>query len=125
MITLAGLELNREMVWADRFVAMGPGVTYKRTLGGRVVALPSSKTQRPVTLIAQQDHGWLTRAQVEALIAMAEVANAQYLLTYYDTSFLVRFAVENPPAVEMQSLIIAANPKPDSYFVGTIKLITL
>lgn len=124
-ITLSGLTLNKEMVWADRFSAVGPPVSYKKTLGGKVVALPAARSTKAVTLIAQEDHGWLTRTQVEALIAMAEVPNGQYELNYYGTIVPVRFAIEDPPAVEMQSLILAANPSPDAYFAGTIKLIIL
>lgn len=124
-IILSGLTLNKEMVWSDRFTASGIAISYRKTIGGRVVSLPSAKIQRPVTLIAQEDHGWLTRTQVEALITMAMVPDGQYELSYYGTIVPVRFDNENPPAVDMQPLILAANPSADAYFAGTIKLITL
>ncbi|KJU84996.1 hypothetical protein MBAV_002810, partial [Candidatus Magnetobacterium bavaricum] len=91
MIKLGDLTLpddltldNDTLTWTGLYTAT------EQTLDGNLVVFESYATGRPVTLVAQQDSGWLTYAQVQALLIMAGAINTTYTLIFEDHIHNVR-----------------------------------
>jgi hypothetical protein len=75
--------------------------------------------------VATEDSGWLTKAMVDAIEGMAEVAGAVYTLNFHGEIVNVVFAHHDAPAVSLVPLQPKAVPEPDDYYVGTLKFITV
>lgn len=125
-IILNGVELNHNMVWVERSQTQNVVQSTYRTIGGGLVVFHNElvKGER-ITLNATQDAGWLTKAVVDQVIAMANVAGGTYTLTIHDQSFDVMFRHEEPPAASFTPLINRINPDSADYYTGSIKLITV
>ncbi len=99
--------------------------TVAETLSGRTVIW-----EEPVNggssfdLIGGADYGWLTRADLAALAALASVVGAHYTLTLPDNSTKqVRFRNENAPAVEGTPAVARPNQAATDYYTNVrIKL---
>lgn len=124
-IVLATVELPDDLLWADEYGPAPVLQTARRRLDGglRLYARPLIGG-RPVTLIAAED-AWLTRAQADALAALAAVPGAGYALSLRGQSFQVMFRHDDAPALELRPLIDYADADPDDPVIGTIKLVTL
>lgn len=126
MVILGGLTLNHNMIWTDRYSSQTVEQTTKRTLTGRLVVFSAGLTAGlSITLVAQEDAGWLTKAQVDALLVMAAVPGAIYQLTYGSDTYNVMFKNDSPPAVEFKPIIYRMAAQDGDYLIGTIKLITV
>ena len=92
-LTLATLTLPDDLLWADEYdwTAVAQETAY--TLGGALVVQEGLRLAgRTITLQGGPEHGWATRAQVEALRALAEQPNLPRTLTLADgRQFTVRF----------------------------------
>jgi hypothetical protein len=121
MIKIGTLELPLEMIWSDKLKHQDIFQSSTVTLGGKVLfqALPAVNG-RPITLVATERQGWLTTAQVEELLTLANVANATYSFEYYGFIATVAFKHHEPPAVEMQPFVEGGEPS--DYHFGSIKL---
>jgi len=126
MIQLGATVLNINLTWPDRDYTYQVEQERRRTLGGsQVVWSQQASGGRPITLVAVQDQGWLTKAQKDAVYAMAAVSGGQFTLVIGVDSFNVVFRHDEAPAVEFSPLISRAVDLVEDYFVGTIKLVTL
>ncbi len=124
-ILLATLALPDDLLWADEYGPAPVLQTARRRLdGGTRLYVRLLFGGRPVTLIAAED-AWLTRAQADALTALAAVPGADYPLSLRGQSFQVAFRHDEPPALELRPLIDYADADPDDPVIGTIKLIAL
>ena len=125
-LVLGGVTLPPNMVWEDKYKWSAVVQEVKVTLGGSPVVYSAPlQSGRRISLVAYQDQGWLTKAQVDAVNALANVAGATYNFTIGTESFNVVFRHEEPPAVEMDPLIPRAVPLDGDYFVGRIKLLVV
>lgn len=123
MILLDALELPQELVWVDRYQYQAVAQSMQYTLGGNLVVRSATLNNgRPITLEAKEDQGWLDKAQVDAVIALASVAGAVYSLDFHGELHSVIFANHEPPAVELRPLVDGFSPSP--YYYGFIKLVT-
>ncbi len=127
---LGGTDLNNAMLWPDRFAFQEVAQTVSRTLAGQVVTFVQGLSKgRPITLIANEQRGWLTKGQVDAVQAMAQTVGGVFTLQVDTETFQVQFRHEEPPAFEASPLVpdlaITAGTFPDpaiTYFTATIKL---
>ena len=125
-ITLGGITLNPNMVWAERYGHAPVAQEVQYTLGGTpIVYSRGLKAGVPITLLALQDQGWLEKTVVDAVQSSANTPGAQYTLVIGAESFTVVFRHQDAPAVEMSPLITRAVPLAGDYFVGQIKLMTI
>jgi len=126
-IILGGVTLNSHMIWADEMGSQQTvAQTFKRTLGGNPVVLSQQLfTSIPITLTAVIDQGWLTKAQVQAVDALARQAGAVVSLTIGAATYNVMFRHHEPPAFESEALDQVGAQAPDGYYTATIKLITV
>ena len=125
-ITLNGVTLSGSLQWTDKRAYSPVAQEVLVTLGGNpVVYSKALQGNRPITLEAKDDTGWLSHLMVEAIEAMAAVPGAVYTFNFHGESFNVMFAHHDGPAVDLSPLVPRAVPEPDDYYIGTIKLITV
>lgn len=125
-IILNGVTLSGSLQWTDRRAYSPVAQEVRTTLGGNpVIYSQALQGNRPITLEATEDTGWLTHVAVEAILAMARAPGAVYTLNFHGESFNVMFAHHEGPAVSLLPLKPRAVPEPDDYYIGTIKLITV
>lgn len=97
-----------------------------KTLSGRLVIWETTEHGgKNIDLSGGTDYGWLTRADLIALQALASVAGATYTLTLADDAgtITVRFRNEDQPAIEASPLVPRPNPADTDYYNNTrIKL---
>ena len=91
--TLATLTLPEDLLWTDEYdwTAVAQETAY--SLGGALMVQEGLRLAgRTITLEGGAEHAWATRAQVEALRALAEQPNLPRTLTLADGRvFTVRF----------------------------------
>lgn len=116
---LGDLELPASLEWVDRDDWSPVAQDAQPTLGGGLVVFSQRLTAgRPITLEARDRVCWLSRAEVEALEAMAAVAGAVYGLEWdADPLRQVVFRHHGAPAIEFEPLF----PHGD-LFVGRVAL---
>lgn len=125
-INLGGLDLPSALVWLERYSQTTVVANERRTIGGKLRISPVKLSAGLfVTLEATEDHGWLTRDQVQALQEMASDPSAVYTLLFNGVSYSVTFRHSQAPTVSMQPLIARTEDFADDLFIGQIKLITL
>lgn len=125
MISLNGVALSPDLAWNERYASWGVAQTSKRTLGGRLsLGAAPLVGGRPVTLVASEDSGWLTKDMVDFLLAAASTPSMVLSLTFHNDliNVPVVFRHHEGVAVELRPLTPKSNPLPGDYFVGTINL---
>jgi hypothetical protein len=112
------------MVWLERQQSSKVAQSVRRTLGGRPVIFSSPILGgENVTLDSDAEHGWLTKTQLDAVKALADVPGAVYSLTFGATTISVMFRHNDAPAVDFTPFVPRQNHEAGDYFYGSIKLI--
>lgn len=100
------VALPDDLVWADEFAWQPVEQSVQRSLTGALIVQAQARTGgRPVTLAAESDSvGWVDRATVEALEALASVPAPSLTLTLRGVMHAVLFrhqdgAIEARPVV--------------------------
>lgn len=125
-IILGTTTLNPNMVWVERFSYSQVIQEVQTTLDGSpVVYTRNRQNGMPITLLAMDDQGWLTKDMADAVQLVAQTAGAILTLTLGAETFTVIFRHHEAPAVSLRPLLIRAVPLPEDYFVGEIKLMTI
>ena len=100
--TLAGIPLPAGMVWEDEFGwdKVQRAASYSVT-GALILDVGTKQAGRPITLTGQADAGWLKRATLRSLYALAEGdPAATHTLRLADgRQFTVTFAPDGAPIV--------------------------
>jgi hypothetical protein len=125
-IKLNGVALSGSLQWTDRLAYSSVAQEVLVTLGGNpVIYAKGLQGNRPITLVATEDTGWITRAMMEHVVGLASIPGGVYTLEIHGESFNVVFAHHEPPAVDLVPLQPRAVPVPEDYFTGTLKFITV
>lgn len=125
-ITLDGVALSGSMLWPDRHQHSEVAQSTRRTLGGGLVVYTQQLfAGRPITLVAAEDTGWITKAMLDALETRAAVPGGAYVLNYHGFVVDVVFRHNDAPAVEFQPLQPKASPQAGDYYTGSLKLLTI
>ena len=122
--TLATLSLPRSLVWVDEFQWTAPLRAQEYSItGALIVDVATRQAGRPITLQGVADHGWMARAALADLWALANTSTAPLALTLADgRAFNVHFADGNP--IEAEPITRAELPQADLPYVVTLRLIT-
>ena len=120
MKRLSDIDLPDSMQWVDKDESnqVMQSVTY--TLSGRPVIRQSARSERPITLLAEDDVTWLDRATVDALLQLAAIPGATTNLEWDDEKHRVMMRHHEPPAMRFEPIW----PGSDQY-IGMIKLIAV
>lgn len=124
MIVLDTIELP-DLRWSDELAAgLDVGQSVRRRLdGGVVVFTRAHHGGRAITLEATEDH-WLTRAQANAVAALAAVPGAVYELSLREVPYQVMFRHHDTPVLDLMPLVDYADAEDADPFIGQIKLMT-
>lgn len=126
MIIFDGVILSGSLQWIDKSGYERVAQERKVTLGGKSVFYTKALIGgRPITLVATEETGWLTKAMVDSLTSRAEVPGLVYTLSLHGESFQVVFRHEDTPALEFNPLQPRATQLADDSYIGTLKLITV
>jgi len=126
VFNLGGVDLNPNMIWRDRYVSQQVAQTTLRTLAGSSIIFSQGLSLGESILLEATDKtGWLTKTQVDQVLALATVVGAVYQLNVDGTIIAVVFRHEEPPAVAFNPLIPRLNSGNDDYLIGVIKLTTV
>ena len=97
--TLGGIDLNPNMIWEDRYFSQLVAQSNVRTLAGSLIVYTQGLTSgQEITLVANEEQGWLTLATIQALQALADVPGGIYQLVIDSTTLNVMFRHDDPPA---------------------------
>ena len=126
MVILGGVELNREIVWSDRFKTSTIISENKRFLAGNARILQASIAYGTlITLEALSDQGWLTKAKIDALVLLSNSLGSIYVLDYEGELYNVMFDHSEGSALEFEALVVRPIYDASDYFSGSIHLITV
>lgn len=122
---LAGIELPRGMLWVDEFDWSAVQKSVERSItGAQVIDAAAKLAGRPITLQGVRDQGWIRRATLLAVQALADVPGATYTLKLADgREFEVMFAPENP--IEAEPISRPELPASTHPYVATLRLLTV
>lgn len=112
-----GLYVEEEYTWTP------VGQQIKYGLAGNPVILENSRTGKPLTIIAKEDGGWITKANLLLLQTLASTPSTNHTLTTREgvvtTARTVRFKRDQNP-LDLTPLDTAQR-----YFIGSIRLIQI
>ena len=122
-IVLGGVNLTPHLIWSDEVDFSPVAQSVSRTLGGGVVVYSGGLVSgQPVTLVSVNDQGWITKAEVDAIQALADVPGNVMTLAIGTQSFSVMFRHHEAPAFTAKPLVFRVDAPPTDYFLTTIKL---
>lgn len=121
--TLGLVQIPRGMVWADEFnwSEVERAAEYSIT-GALLIDAAVRQAGRPITLEGSDSAGWITRATLLQLQALAQDPDATHALTLADgRAFAVKFA----PGTPITATPVARPELPPSHhpYVATVRLI--
>lgn len=126
MIRLEGIELRADLLWSDEFSWAPVAQAMRRALDGSPVIFTRALSgSRPITLEAAEDRGWMTRATLEAVNALAMVPGGVFTLEIRGTSYPVMFRHHDGQAITATPLYPFANPRPDDVYIVKLLLMTV
>jgi hypothetical protein len=112
----SGLYIEEEYKW----VGIGQSIRYG--LAGNPVITENLRSGKPLTIVAQEDRGWLTQATVIALRTLASAINTTYILNLMNDSSVI----ENRTVMfkrDSYPLDVTPLDTAERYYVGSIHLI--
>lgn len=124
-ITLGGVTLNKHIVWENRHEKTNVKQVVKETLGGGLRIFAAASTAGEIIHLQSQESGWLTRAQIEQLEAIAKVPEAVYELVIGTDVHQVMFAHHLGAPVAYKPIAFRMVGDSTDYFKGDIYLIKL
>jgi len=126
MISLGGTVLSPHMLWSDEYDHSPVAQSKKMTIGGSMVLYNTQVIAgQNITLQALSDRGWLTKAMIDSVKAMASVVGATYTLVTHNGNYTVAFRHFDSPAVVASPILAKDVYTADDYFTATIKLVTV
>lgn len=118
------IHLPPDMNWVDEFGWIPRGTTDAVSLTGKLMQQNHANRNggRPITLQSAPDAATVTRAQLEALIALAKLPPHTFELSMADgRTYAVRFdTVDNAP-IEAEAVQPGKRPEVGDLFVTTIR----
>lgn len=127
-IVVGGILLNPHMKRDKQYSSSGMAhQTLKYTVTGRGVLFPRPRTGLlPITLIADQESGWLTEAQVAAIYELSIDYTAVFEVVIGNEAHpSCMFRHYDEPAFEADPLIEGALAPAGGLYTATIKLVAL
>ena len=121
---LGGVTLDHDPIWIDEFdQEICPGTSHIALDGTENVYVGLRRVNFSITLEATEKIGWLSGATVDALIAMALIRDAAYILSRTGVDYTVRFRHEIPGGpIQMKLLVPTSSPGADTWYYGKIYL---
>lgn len=114
-IVEAGLYIQEEHKW------LGIGQTVRYALAGNPIVMENERSGKPLTIIAEENKGWITKANMLALVTLANQMNTTYTLSLKNDlganeTREVRFKRDSSP-IDLTPLDYG-----EEYYIGSIFL---
>jgi len=123
-ITLQGVTLPADLFWIDEFSWTPVEQATAYTLGGALIVEEQTKQAgRSITLASPSDGGWVTRAQVKAVYALAQNPSTGLALQLADGRNLTVVFNHDGQAVRAVPVAPVAPPTDGDFYTITIRLI--
>lgn len=125
-LKLGSVELNAQMVWADRQQSQTVAQSVLRTLGGAPVIFSQQLVAgENITLEARENRGWIRGSAYRQLKEMASVAGAIFTLEVNSETYQVMFRHHEAPALDLEPVTPRLNEQDNDIYTGQIKLMTV
>lgn len=124
MITLGAVTLPPYLLWQDElsWAKVEQGAEYLLS-GSLEIQTGVKLAGRPITLVGEQNRGWIERSTLLALLALTETPQV-LTLDYHGREFQVRFRFHDGEPVQAVPLIVRIPPKDtDKYHSLVIRLL--
>lgn len=125
-ILLNGVELSRDLRWANEFDNVDLEQTYQRTVGGRLIVSnfpkeDGAEIQLESVLSGDSLTGYFTRAQVKQFKVL-EAAATPVDFNYHGQSFTV---IVQAGGVQVSPILSRPDQEDTDLYTGTIILVTV
>lgn len=116
------VDLPEDMFWVDQhsWTPVEQSVATSIT-GAAIVDIGVRTAGRPITLVSDEAHAWMTYAVVTQLKTWADSPGKQLTLSLRNANFTVMFRHQEKPAVDVSSVIDYSTPDAQDWFFGTLK----
>lgn len=131
MITLsyngAALALPDDLYWSDEASWQPVAQSAERTItGALVVQVHARIAGRPITLEPPGGDGaWMTRADLDALLAWAAVPGGEMTLTLRGVDHLVVWRHQDAPAIQARPVVPFSDVAPGDFYTATLRFMEL
>lgn len=114
--------LPADLSWTDEYDSVPVLSNATPTLDGGLLVEQSIRVKgRPLTLAGSDDRGWLSKAELDTLVALASTPGPLTLTLADDRVFTVMLSGANP--LKARGLWPLALPGPADWYVVTLSLI--
>ena len=123
----ASIALPDDLYWADESTWQPVAQAVERTITGALVVQVHARTGgRPITLEPPGDDGaWMTRADLDALLAWAAVPGREMTLTLRGVDHQVVWRHQDAPAIQARPVVPFSDVAPGDFYVVTLKFMEL
>lgn len=125
VITIGGVVLSKDTVWANQYTETNVRQSYTETLGGGVNIYAVSVSKGQTIHLECQESGWLPRSTVEAVRDLASIPSAIYDLQLGSRTFQVVFATHITSPAAFTPVAYRLEGSSEDWFRGDIYLTTV
>lgn len=120
------ITLPPDLLWADEFAWTAVSEQRTFSLGGAVLTDKALRLAgRPILLQGGENFGWMTRTEVLALKAWAELADATMTLFYGGASYSVAFDHSSGAPISATPVVDFSDPAAADLYWPVLRFITL
>lgn len=120
------VTLPDDMFWTDRHSWSPTEQTVSTSItGAALIDVGTRLNGRPITLVSDEGHAWITYSVIDQIKAWAAIAGCQMSLSIQGTTFSVVFRHHEKPAVDVRAVVDYNTPDAADYFFGTLKFMEI
>lgn len=114
-ITLDAVDLSNDLVWADRYTWTPVVQSTSTAIDGSLIVEAGAKIKgRKISLVGENNVGWMRRTDIEALYAKSIQPGLQMTLTFKGTAMTVIFDHEKG-AIDVDQAMGYSDPAGDDW----------
>ena len=120
--TTTTLELPDDLIWSDRH-SWSPVEQNVQTsiTGAMLIDVGTRLSGRPITLVADEQHAWMSYSTISQLKAWADIPGRVLTLGIDGQTFDVVFRHHEKPAIDVTPVVDYNTLDTQDWFFGTLK----
>ena len=103
-ITLGGITLPNLKLFPETFAVQTLNRATERAIDGTLHQWIRDEPGYAADLTGDENRGRITKAELDAIKALADVSGASYVLDYHGTVYIVQFRLEDGPVVSADQI---------------------
>lgn len=120
------LELDPDLAWSDEFAWAATEQSVSRSLtGALIVQLGLRQAGRPITLVASDSSGWMSRAAMAQLQAWADIPGQTMTLALRGVAYPVMFRHHDGGPFDAVLVVDYSDPEDTDWVVPTLRFMTV